>query len=811
MEKSLGFIALLLSVLFVLPILAGCGENGVTADFTVAISSEGKYTSVLYNGTELVSEAGGGFSVYDYAAKESYPAEVTSATHSGGKYTLFAENKDANYTLEAVIENKNGVIYISGTIKDTSGAFRRFRLDHALPINAEGFKWWKDLNNYETVTGDGVFVNHLLSYNDDIYSAAFPLASVSGEKAGVAVATTFEYPVIHDFTYDNSSKTLITSYYMGLSPETKYPSEGSFSFVIYGFGGADGFRGALSKLYGIMPEHYTSRSTDHGNWLFHQNSLYNNDGVEDFLGRYNENGTLPDVKYGAESLNYVAPAEIWIDWKEYSGTSSFPTYRELEARLDEMLSMEEEGRYKGSSLATVARAILNSRLLLNTKKPWTAGWNSAYPNMICYVANGDPDIEGDSCFSILLAYYKWGYNVRLESGLVSYGLYIDNANFGAPTVDYNSANFKYCDWPLLWDTRGKPVMPYGYGVVDFVRGFTEATKDTVRCILGNIAYPEHSATPLAHLFDVPGGEIGNSWGQTENDFIQRRVNAGRKPWALLLTQKFNDVFEGVADDVSPDLYGRELLVKKSLYWGVFANVITLDPKGADEFDAVRGIFTKYMWTVKNVSEAGWEPLTRAVATGLDCERYGGNGDSVWYTVRAGEATEGTVSVDLSAVGFKESDFGSLYAFDSVNNRILPAKLENGRLTVSVSLKDKDDVTAFVICSEESAPKAFENEYKVLYERLERSSADLAEDLKAAGIEASSYIDALSADAASLKAAVEGKDLVKVSEILNKIKSDAAALTENLNVGEAVARTVRIEFTEVAERYVAKTDVLNSMD
>ena len=806
MKKLIASLSLILVLLLLLPTLAGCVNGGVNVKGTlgIAVSEDGKYTSVTSDGAELISAAGGGFSVYDFDAGKSWPLTSVTVKKSGSGYSLSGNNSEAGFNIEAKLENKNGNLFISGTVKDTTGQFRRFRLDHALPINADGFKWWKDLKEYETVAEAETYYNRKNFYNNEIFQAEYPFAALTGGRTGIAVATDFKYPVIHDFYYDGGA--LVTSYYMGLSPETKRPSEGSFSFMIYDFDGEDGVRGAVDKLYRLLPDKFSSGSDDHGNWLFQQSNIYQVNGVEDFVARYNENPNALDNKYGVTSLIYVAPAELWISWRNYSGRRNVPSAKELEERLDEMLGMTGEDMYAGSPASAVAKAVRNARVLNGAGRPWTVGWSADYDHIIAYISNGDPDIAGDNCYTINLAKYNADKKSYLDAGFEAKGLYVDNTNFNLGTFDYNADNFKYCDYPLLWDYKGVPVIPLGYSTWDFIKKFADEMTAKGYIAFGNIAWPDQSATMLAHLLDVPGGETGSSWGQTDNEYMQRRVNAGRKPWAMLLTQSFNDVFENVVDKTEMETLARELMVKRSLYWGVFANVLGLAPNPA-VYESVRGIFTKYTWTVKNLSEAGWEPLTRATAAGVECERFGGNGKYVWYTVRAGEATEGTVSVDLAAVGFDESDFERLRAVDSVNNAVLPAKLENGRLTVSVSLADKDDVTAFVIAADEGMAAAFKKEFTELYERLERSMEKLLKEFRGETVDASEYTDKLASDIAGFKKAVEDGDNAKTAELLKSMSATLSELTEKVKTGKIIRQLIKIEFTDVCERYAAKTEAI----
>ncbi|MBQ2945407.1 MAG: hypothetical protein IJD95_02430 [Clostridia bacterium] len=822
MKRIIAAISSLVLMATVVAGISACTKNTSNAykgSLTVALDSNGKYTSVKSGGKELITQSGaGGFFIYNVEDKSYYEMTEVSVSKKGNTYTVSGNNAELGATINATLEQKNGAVIVKGTVKDTTGNDRRFRVEHSLPVDAEGWRFGINLNESDEIKGKEVFYNHYTALSK-IFQSNYPCSSISNNETGIAATTLFDSPVVYDYYYDNELKLFTQAFYMGLSSQTKNPSEGSFSFALYDFKGYHGFRGAADGMYKLVPEAFETKAKDHGNWIFQQNAYYNLNGVEDYLAAFNETPNyIFDDKYGVASAKYVAPAEIWISWYDYDGPNAVPTAAELKSKLEKMLTMPESAKdmYDNVSQKDIASAIFSSGYYINKKNDyWNAGWNSSYSKIMCFIANGNPNIPAPSNYSIHRQIFNDEEAKAASEGYKVTGLYIDNSNFGSVTnLDYNTANYKYSSYPLLWDNSGTLALPLGYCTWEFIDAFTAEESDKIS--LGNIAFPDNgSATALAHFFDIPGGEIGNSWGQTDEEFMFRRVNAYQKPWTLLLTQNFNDVFEGVVDKNEANYKSKELLMKRSLFWGVMCNAMTLT---ADKsvIESVRPLFIKYGTAQKLVSEAGWEPITHAVPTSnaISCERFGGNGnEAVWFTVRAnrdGAENEG-IYVPLPNLGFKKGDYNKLIAFDTVENRILETTLENDILTVKSGFANKDDVAAVIIGTPAQIAAALKDENATAAKRIEEKLSELEKlaDKKAPDPEAakSAISEMEKANAAFLKAVNKG-DFAKAAAELETVTRLSQSFVDQKTFGAVEGKAIGVELTAVAERYMNRYKALS---
>ncbi len=818
-------IAAILSLVIMATVVAGisaCTKNTSNAykgSLTVALDSNGKYTSVKSGGKELITQSGaGGFFIYNVEDKSYYEMTEVSVSKKGNTYTVSGSNSELGATLNATLEQKNGAVIVKGTVKDTTGNDRRFRVEHSLPVDAEGWRFGINLNESDEIKGKEVFYNHYTALSK-IFQSNYPCSSISNNETGIAATTLFDSPVVYDYYYDNELKLFTQAFYMGLSSQTKNPSEGSFSFALYDFKGYYGMRGAADGMYKLVPEAFETKVKDHGNWLFQQNAYYNLNGVSDYLGIFNETPNyIFDEKYGVISAKYVAPAEIWISWHDYSGPNAVPTAEELKSKLEQMLTMPESAKdmYDNVSQKDIASAILSSGYYINKKNDyWNAGWNSSYSKIMAFIANGNPNIPAPSNYSIHRQIFNDEEAKAASEGYKVTGLYIDNANYSSiSNLDYNTANYKYSSYPLLWDNSGTLALPLGYSTWEYIDAFTAEESDKIS--LGNIAFPDNgSATALAHFFDIPGGEIGNSWGQTDEEFMFRRVNAYQKPWTLLLTQNFDDVFEGVVDKNEANYKSKELLMKRSLFWGVMCNAMTLTADTA-ALESVRPLFIKYGTAQKLVSEAGWEPITHAVPTSnaISCERFGGNGnEAVWFTVRAnrdGAENEG-IYVPLPNLGFKKGDYGKLIAFDVVANKMLDVAVEGDIMTVKTELSETDDVAAVIIGTPAQIAAALKKDNETANERIADKLSELKKlaDKKATDPAAakSAISEMEKANAAFLKAVNKG-DFAKAAAELETVTSLSQSFIDQKTFGAVEGKAIQTELTAVAERYMNRYKALS---
>jgi hypothetical protein len=126
---------------------------------------------------------------------------------------------------------------------------------------------------------------------------------------------------------------------------------------------------------------------------------------------------------------------------------------------------------------------------------------------------------------------------------------------------------------------------------------------------------------------------------------------------------------------------------------------------------------------------GWNPITYAAADGTgyaDCERFGdlGTGAAVFTVYNTGEKKkdfDGALQIDLNAMKVPDDRAARLIVFDLLNNAVVPAALEDGTLSCTLTLVQKD-LFAVLVGTEEEV-------WAMLFERV-RSAIGRGEDAAA---------------------------------------------------------------------------------
>jgi hypothetical protein len=82
----------------------------------------------------------------------------------------------------------------------------------------------------------------------------YPLAAVSDERTGLALAIDMGQPAQYRLSYHAGTKQLLIAYDFGLVKETeRFPGGAEFRFVLYRCDPRWGFRAAFRKLVDLFP------------------------------------------------------------------------------------------------------------------------------------------------------------------------------------------------------------------------------------------------------------------------------------------------------------------------------------------------------------------------------------------------------------------------------------------------------------------------------------------------------------------------------------------------------------------------------
>ncbi len=221
------------------------------------------------------------------------------------------------------------------------------------------------------------------------------------------------------------------------------------------------------------------------------------------------------------------------------------------------------------------------------------------------------------------------------------GVYLDTMECYEANLNYRRAHWLHTEEPLTFDSARNPAMQQVFSHISFAKHIAEWMHSGDRLTFGNCV----PVTPFAAPYlDVMGTEFfwkpGGTWSPwPDSEFNFARFMSRGKPYCALQYS-----------DLTVDEETR--YVKRCLFYGVFPSNQGAPSGGWYWADPIvvnrhRPVFAKYVPTIIEVAEAGWQPVTLARTDDPDVwiERFG-DGKTLYLTVFNPSATRKTVTVTL---------------------------------------------------------------------------------------------------------------------------------------------------------------------
>ena len=539
-----------------------------------------------------------GFYVRDAEAESGY-SSITNAGRAKG------------LGLAATCERRGDAQFFTAEMRDVTGTDRATTLLYAVPLPEGELTWFDDTRRARKADPAKLaeFCSALGGEAARGPLSKWPLAAVDAGGRGMAIGVDPELPGFYRLALNPRLRVLYVAYDIGLAAPEK-PS-GKVGFVVFPFEAKDGMRGALERYQALFPEHNRDRAKPHGLWsAFYKLSAVTN--VHDFGFRYNECGeeVSKDDENGFLSLRYKEPCTWWMKIAKPDGTR--PSY-------EECLDMAKAELAKG---VPDARAWETS--VFKGENGWPAGMilNKPWCNGISWSMNAAPGISGFSEFM-----FKQGggedcakrYSKPKPAGWD--GEYVDSSELGCTVhEDFDRRHFAAMRTPLVYSAdRKTPCVYSGLSVQEYMAEVHRRMLAVDRISLAN-------ATPcrwswLVPQTDVAGYEISwcvdGKWKPApEAQLVYWRALAGVKPYCFLMSVPGKARF-------TPEM--TERYFKLSLAYGFMPGFQpSLFKTGVHERD--RELFKRYVPLCRLVSEAGWRPVNRLLATttpGVRLEQFGG--------------------------------------------------------------------------------------------------------------------------------------------------------------------------------------------
>lgn len=659
-------------------------ETHRTSDALEAGFAGGLLTSVRMGGRELAGVGPGGFLARDVAAGSDFYGFTNGACPELG------------LSLETRIEDASNHIAVSGRLRDNRGKDRAITLLFAVPIGSSNWHWGDDVRTSRPAAGQGEFV-HSVNVRSGAASrmSRYPLGAIWNEQAGLGLGLDMAHPSQYTILHHGGLSRFCIAYDFGLARDTlKHPGGADFRFVLFGFDPAWGFRSALAKYYAVFPAGFIKRAKNEGTWMpFTDISRVPQ--FRDFGFAFQEGA--PNVPFddtnGIASFVYVEPMSHWLALPAETPRTYGAALDVL--RKDAAGARDAEKRRMAAATLTSGIHTADGQLALYlVKAPWCDGG--------VFTLNPDPDLgksgagaKEETKASVMREAIDKAFSRHppppggTAPGPGLDGVYLDSLEMSAPELNYRREHFKHADVPLVFDSEGRPCQLMMFNTFEFARDLAADLHSRGRLCFANAALWNYSFP--APILDVMGTEV--NWLREgayapDSDAVMnfRRALCGQKPYCLLMNTDYTRF--------TPDLVERYF--QRCLFYGVWPGFFdqeaaSKDPYWASErrwYDRDRALFKKYIPLLREVTRAGWEPVTGARCSNpqLWLERFGASGrNGLLLAVlnASDQPQEGVVTF--------EPEFGQAFADAGLTDLVTGGKIEAKGGRASLALKPHQTV------------------------------------------------------------------------------------------------------------------------
>ena len=569
---------------------------------------------------------------------------------------------------------------------------RCLRLLYRLPIKLEGWTWSADPNRDE-------IIHPTVKYEEPVGLAGhplsrYPVASVSTDGVGLAMAAPLDQPALQTFYADPSG--LVTAVDVGLSPLATR-ARARFSLSLYRHEPQWTFRAALRRYYALFPGLFDVRAPRGGAWTLRLLAADVANPEEFGLAFYECGGIGQKARdyckdHGIQTFYYSEPWGRRQSFPQAKSRSDLPAY---EDRLDTVRKWaQQEGgveKWRGAPRAETARAVLNSLLvgpdgigahMVDLYSSWSQWWQ----------LSTDPDLPQPNIASICRQYeidpaLQWADGIYLDS--------VSMAHTGFE--DYDPMHLAAADLPLSFSmSTGRPVALSGLAHLEFMSGLQAQLHRRGKLLMLNLFPP---ATRLyGHIGDVVGCELAGP--QEDRAAMQQRVYAARRPVSNLLQWRFAVLTRAPA--MTPDQI--EQYFANQLLYGFWPGISTAGGgtqpgyrymhryfNAPELFERDRPLFRKYIPVFDALNQAGWEPIThvRSDNPQVRVERFGSGKDAL-LTVHntAPEPVQTVLTFDRSWWQAALGKAGDLALNCRLTAQVCNTRLEADALTCRVRIAGK---------------------------------------------------------------------------------------------------------------------------
>jgi len=521
-------------------------------------------------------------------------AEVT--VHTGAQKlalagTLTATDRGAHYLAEAdglrlsadyrVVGDD--AVMVDATLTATAERPRALALHHALPVGADGWRWWDDLDRTAAIAEDShrLYANWRHLAGGHLYSP-YPIGCLTraAPAQGLALASPLSQPLLTRFAF-RQEEGLTIALDLGLAPALGQ-REVKFQFAICRVDATWGMRSAVAQHYRLFPADQGAGAEVHGARFAAASPEALPDPAR-FGLLFDEDAAAHLSWSRGHRLAPLAPLQPWGLHRD-----SVPLIRARQVPATDMPT-------GGAILDRDGRAVHWAWPDNGTFEPW-----STSPSLV-------PEGPIARINPVLAGRLQGADNAPLKGVWLAE---VGRETSGWQLDDFAPEHLRQSRVPLTCDRVSRRPSSYtALAHLDFLTNLSERLRARGQWLMADLP-PDAPLPFVLPLLDVVGG---GEAGTSDEHLMWLRAMAHRKPVTFL---------DPTLLDSSALLDSRRELWQQALQWAAFPGTVGwLSQRG---LEAEAAAFDLFVPLLHKLSAAGWEPIPHAVVNdaAVRLERYG---------------------------------------------------------------------------------------------------------------------------------------------------------------------------------------------
>ncbi|MBA3779621.1 MAG: hypothetical protein H0X16_10060 [Chloroflexi bacterium] len=579
-----------------------------------------------------------------------------------------ARLSDQQLGVEATYTAGRDHIRVDGAVTSLAPADTAFQVTYTLPVDAKGWKWGDYARRERTIgTGRYAYITSRSLQQTSRYPFSV-VSSIYNRRASLSLAMPLEVPRIARMEYGPAGLSI--TFDLAVSPAaTLLGPRATFSFVLYTSEPEWGFRAATAKYYQLFPSSFERRTNParEGGWFFQAARAKLAESYDDFglglntLALGKSSGQTAST-WGADQIGWSNERGIYTSaynhhWAYYLGRPEryrTPTYQQtmaaLQAAASAVPTTEAETRSRDEARAALVSTArdFNGRLLYEP-----------YSIFLAFFQTHDDlgTVQMDWPETAIRYQSEGALTVAAGAGGQLDAIHLDSTSgmkrWGAAD-DYHRPHWARTTVPLTFSYHSGLVTERGIlSMMQQLERMAQFTHDRGMFLSANFNAGEGGVAGYlgANFVDYFGIERGlperadGSEGTTSDSFAMlKRSMAYQRPVSTF------DYLLASSETPATEVEAR---LQQNLFYGFYAGGETTSELAlATDKQAV---FARYTPLMRELSAAGWEPVTRAHSSNPSVwlERFGdlaaGNLNLTLRNESEVRRTT-TVTVDLAALG-----------------------------------------------------------------------------------------------------------------------------------------------------------------